>query len=80
MVFTTDIGYKSGFPRQAILELFTLSNLFISASMSEAFQLTVIEAASRENFLVLNRNVPVLEELGKHLRAYFLPWDANHFT
>lgn len=77
MVFTTDLGYEEGYPRSAIMELFTLSNLFISTSMSEAFQLTVIEAASRGNFIVLNRNVPALEELGKHLQAYFLPWDAN---
>ncbi len=77
MVFTSDLGFPNGFPRSAILELFTLSNLFISSSMSEAFQLTVIEAASRGNFIVLNRNVPALEELGKHLQAYFLPWDAN---
>lgn len=76
MVFTTDLGYQNGFPRNSILELFTLSNLFISPSISEAFQLTVIEAASRGNFIVLNRNLPALEELGKHLRAYFLPWDA----
>ena len=76
MVFTSDLGYANGFPREAILELFTLSNLFISASMSESFQLTVIEAASRGNFLVLNKNVPALEELGKHLDAYFIPWNA----
>ncbi len=76
MVFTSDLGYANGFPREAVLDLFTLSNLFISASMSESFQLTVIEAASRGNFLVLNKNVPALEELGKHLDAYFIPWDA----
>lgn len=76
MVFTSDFGYAQGFPREAILELFTLSNLFISASMSESFQLTVIEAASKGNLLVLNKNVPALEELGRHLDAYFIPWDA----
>ena len=76
MVFTSDLGYINGFPRAAILELFTLSNLFISASMSESFQLTVIEAASRGNFLVLNKNVPALEELGRQLNAFFIPWDA----
>jgi len=79
IVFTSDIGYKNGFPRQAVLELFTLSNLFISPSYSESFGLTVLEAASRGNFLVLNEAVPALEELGKKLNAYFMRWDARNF-
>lgn len=79
MLFTTDIGYNDGFPRQAVLELFTLSNLFICPSYSEVLPLTVLEAASRGNFLVLNEAVPGLEELGKRLNAYFLRWDARNF-
>jgi len=79
IVFTSDIGYKNGFPRQAVLELFTLSNLFISPSYSESFGLTVLEAASRGNFLVLNEAVPALEELGKKMNAYFMRWDARNF-
>lgn len=79
MVFTSDIGYPSGFPRSAVLELFTLSNLFICPSYSESFGLTVLEAASRGNFLVLNEMVPALEEIGKKLKAYFMRWDARNF-
>ncbi len=79
MVFTTDLGYPNGFPRKAVLELFTLSNLFVSPSYSEAFPLTVLEAASRGNFLVLNQAVPALEEIGKQLKAYFMRWDARNF-
>lgn len=79
MLFTSDIGYENGFPRQAVLELFTLSNLFICPSYSESFGLTVLEAASRGNFLVLNEAVPALEELGKKLNAYFMRWDARNF-
>ena len=79
MLFTSDLGYQSGFPRGAVLELFTLSNLFICPSYSESFGLTVLEAASRGNFLVLNEAVPALEELGKKFGAYFMRWDARNF-
>ncbi|MDQ2086144.1 glycosyltransferase [Herbivorax sp. ANBcel31] len=79
MFFTSDIGYSEGFPRSGVLELFTLSNLFICPSYSESFGLTVLEASSRGNFLVLNEAVPALEELGKKLKAYFMRWDARNF-
>jgi glycosyltransferase involved in cell wall biosynthesis len=79
IAFTTDLGYPNGFPRKGVLELFTLSNLFVSPSYSEAFPLTVLEAASRGNFLVLNQAVPALEEIGKQLNAYFMRWDARNF-
>lgn len=79
MLFTSDIGYPNGFPRTGIFELFTLSNLFICPSYSESFGLTVLEAASRGNFLVLNEMVPALEEIGKRLKAYFMRWDARNF-
>ncbi|MFD1038932.1 glycosyltransferase [Virgibacillus byunsanensis] len=78
--FTSDIEeYKHGFPRKAVLELFSLSNLFICPSFSESFGLTVLEAASKGNFLVLNERVPALEEVGKNLHAYFMRWDARNF-
>ncbi|MEJ6952471.1 glycosyltransferase [Natronospora cellulosivora (SeqCode)] len=77
--FTSDLAYPNGIPRETVLELFTLSNLFICPSFSESFGLTVLEAASRANFLVLNEAVPALEELGKKLNAYFMRWDARNF-
>lgn len=79
MIFTSDIGYPDGFPRECVLELFTLSNLFICPSYSESFGLTVLEAGSRGNFLVLNEAVPALKELGNVLGAYFMRWDARNF-
>jgi hypothetical protein len=79
MLFTSDIGYPQGFPRQSVFELFTLSNLFICPSFSESFGLTVLEAASRGNFLVLNERVPALKELGDRLGAYLMRWDARNF-
>ena len=79
IAFTSDLGYPNGFPRNGVFELFTLSNLFVCPSYSESFGLTVLEAASRGNFLVLNEAVPALEELGKKLKAYFMRWDARNF-
>lgn len=79
MIFTSDLGYEQGFPRQGVFELFGLSNLFICPSYSESFGLTVLEAASRGNFLVLNEAVPALKELGDSLGAYFMRWDGRNF-
>lgn len=79
LLFTSDIGYEDGFPRQGVFELFQLSNLFVCPSYSESFGLTVLEAGSRGNFLVLNEAVPALEELGHALGAYFMRWDARNF-
>ena len=79
MVFTSELGYEQGFPRQGVFELFSLSNLFLCPSFSESFGLTVLEAASRGNFLVLNEAVPALKELGNSLGAYFMRWDGRNF-
>lgn len=79
MLFTSDIGFNKGISRQGVMELFSLSNLFICPSFSESFGLTVLEAASQGNFLVLNQAVPALEELGKKFNAYFMRWDARNF-
>ena len=79
LLFTSDLGYEQGFPRSGVFELFGLSNLFICPSYSESFGLTVLEAASRGNFLVLNEAVPALKELGDNLGAYFLRWDGRNF-
>ena len=79
MVFTSDFGWPQGFPRSGVLGLFTLSNLFVCSSCSESFGITVLEAASRGNFLVVNEAVPALEELGKRLGAYMMRWDARNF-
>jgi hypothetical protein len=80
LLFTSDIKESlKGFPRKGVLELFSLSNLFICPSYSESFGLTVLEAASKGNFLVLNEQVPALKELGSNLAAYFMKWDAKNF-
>ena len=79
LLFTSDLGYTEGFPRPGVFELFELSNLFICPSYSESFGLTVLEAGSRGNFLVLNEAVPALKEVGETLGAYFMRWDARNF-
>ncbi len=79
IVFTSDLGFKDGFPRKGVLDLFTLSNLFICPSFSESFGLTVIEAGSRGNFIVVNEKVPALSELRKNLDLYYMNWDALNF-
>jgi hypothetical protein len=78
--FTSDIEqFQNGFPRKGVLDLFSLSNLYICPSFSESFGLTVLEAASKGNFMVLNEKVPALEEVGKQINAYFMKWDARNF-
>lgn len=79
IAFTSELGYEQGFPRKGVLDLFTLSNLFVCPSFSESFGLTALEAASRGNFLVLNEKVPALAEMGSRLHAYFMRWDARNF-
>lgn len=79
IVFTSDYSHVSGLKRECVLELFTLSNLFICPSLAESFGLTVLEAASRGNYIVLNESVPALKEIGKTLDAYFMKWDARNF-
>ncbi|WP_438431819.1 glycosyltransferase [Gorillibacterium sp. sgz500922] len=78
-VFTSDCGWPHGFPHQGVMDLFTLSNLYVCPSYSESFGLTVLEAASRGNHLILNQAVPALQELGRELGAAFMRWDARNF-
>ncbi|MEG2054267.1 MAG: glycosyltransferase, partial [Oscillospiraceae bacterium] len=79
ILFTSDCGFKDGVKRETVFDLFSLSNLFICPSYSESFGLTVIEAASRGNYIVLNEAVPALEEIGKNIKAYFMRWSARNF-
>lgn len=79
IVFTSDLGYQNGLPREGIMDLFTISNLFICPSYEETLGNSVLEAASRGNCIVLNEAIPQLEELGKNLHSYFMRWDAGNF-
>lgn len=79
IVFTSDCGFPYGVKRETVFDLFSISNLFICPSYSESFGLTVMEAASRGNYIVLNEAVPALEEIGKSIHAYFMRWSARNF-
>ncbi len=79
IIFTSDYGYKGGIHRNAVLDLFKLSTIFICPSFAESFSLTVLEASLNGNFLVLNESQPALKELGENLGAYFMKWDAKNF-
>ena len=79
IIFISDYGYHRGLKRESILDLFTLSNIYICPSLSESFGLTVLEASSRGNLLILNECVPSLKEIGDTLGAYFMRWDARNF-
>lgn len=79
ILFTSDCGFENGVERRTVFDLFALSNLYICPSHSESFGLTVIEAASRGNYLVLNQSVPALKEIGENIGAYFMRWSAKQF-
>ncbi len=77
IVFTSDLGYETGLSHESIMDLFELSNVYICPSKSESFGLTILEAARKGNFIVLNENVPALKEVGIMLNSYFMKWDAR---
>ncbi|MEG0022430.1 MAG: glycosyltransferase [Bacilli bacterium] len=79
IIFTSECGFKNGVSRKTVFDLFTLSNLYICPSYSESFGLTVIEASSRGNYIVLNEAVPALKEIGTNIDAYFMRWSARNF-
>ncbi|MEG0591456.1 MAG: glycosyltransferase, partial [Lachnospiraceae bacterium] len=79
IIFTSDCGFPQGVKRETVLDLFSLSNLFICPSYSESFGLTVMEAASKGNYIVLNEAVPALKEIGENIGAYFMRWSAKNF-
>ncbi len=79
VVFSSEHGFKNGFPRKSVMDLFSLSNLFICPSYSESFGLTVLEAASRGNYIVLNNLVPALNELSAHIPSHLMSWRAKTF-
>lgn len=80
VIFTSEYGFRTGFPRKSVIELFSLSNLFICPSYSESFGLTVLEAASKGNYLVLNNLVPALNELSTPLPSHLMNWPARTFA
>lgn len=73
VIFTSLEGreYEFGISRQAVSDLFRLSNLFIFPSVSENCPLILLEAMSAGNLLVLNESVGAMREFGKDAALYF---------
>lgn len=63
--------YETGIPRRFLRELMLLSNLFMFPTVGESFGLVAPEAALCGNYLVLNRDLEVLQEIFAHQGAYF---------
>ena len=63
--------YEAGVPREIVSQLFHLSNVFVFPTISENCSLILLEAMLSKNLLVLNRNVPQLNEFGKDHALYF---------
>ncbi|MEG0491249.1 MAG: glycosyltransferase [Hydrogenoanaerobacterium sp.] len=76
-LFTSELGFEQGIPHKAVLELFSLSNLFVFPSLAETQGLVALEAASRGNFLVMHSGTPALYELGQMLQAALYYFGGN---
>jgi len=62
---------SQGVPRQVVLELMGLTNVYIHSSAVETYSLVVHEAALRGNLLVLNHDFPAMRELYGDAAIYF---------
>lgn len=63
-------------PKQVVLDLFTLSNVFLMPSKSETYSLVTQEAMSRGNFCILNHDfAPFRQVYGKN--AIYRQFSAN---
>lgn len=71
--FTSRIDDRcsQGIPRQNVLELMDLSNIYVHPSSVETYSLTVHEAALRGCLLVLNFDFPPMRELYGESAIYF---------
>jgi len=74
MIFTSleDIpNYEQGVPREAVKDLFQLSNLFVFPTNSENCPLILLEAALSKCLLVLNEDFPPLRDFFGKDALYF---------
>jgi hypothetical protein len=55
--------YENSVPRKVVADMYDVGNLFVMPAQSETFSLVTIEAALTKNFLVLNDDLKVFEEL-----------------
>lgn len=64
-------NYELGIPREAVSDLFRLSNLFIFPSTSENCSLILLEAMLSGCLLILNESFPPMREFGQENALYF---------
>jgi len=62
LIITAEQGFPHGIPRDAIANLFQISDLFIFPSTSEVCPNVLLEASLAGNFLVINESLPCLKE------------------
>lgn len=63
--------WEQGVPHEVVMNLFTLSNLFLFPSHSENCPLVLLEAMAAKNMLVLNGDFPAFYEFGKENAQYY---------
>lgn len=62
---------EQGVPHEVIMNLFTLSNVFLFPSHSENCPLVLLEAMASKNIIILNGDFPAFYEFGKENALYF---------
>lgn len=74
LVFTSFFDapkWEGGVPHEVVVNLFTLSNLFLFPSYSENCPLILLEAMAGKNLLVLNQDFAAFKDFGGHDAMYF---------
>jgi len=70
-LFTHEITQLRPFPRKAVADIFSISNLFIFASYREVSPNVLLEAKISDNLLVLNKRLKCVQEFGGENAIYF---------
>jgi glycosyltransferase involved in cell wall biosynthesis len=70
---------SQGVPRQVVMELMDLSNVYIHPSRIETYSLTVHEAMLRGCLCVLNHDLPVMRELWGD-NALYMDFESDRVT
>jgi glycosyltransferase involved in cell wall biosynthesis len=70
-LFTHEITELKPFPRKAVADIFSISNIFIFASYREVSPNVLLEAKISDNLLVLNKRLKCVSEFGGKNAIYF---------
>jgi hypothetical protein len=81
-IFTSDYGeeYRVTVPRQVVLELFQISNVFPLLSLSEGCSLTMLEAGLGKNLVILNEDFPPMREFGGIDHVMYMKTGSTRYT